>query len=285
MRTVQHIIDTRSIKRVLNLLPDHWVIRELTERDYGIDLLIEIFEKSDVKNNGHDAFRSTGAIFNAQVKGTSLALKINNDEKISFPLDKGALLYTERFSTPFLLFRVDVSSDEADSYFVWIQRYVRDVLDLTSPEWRTKKQDSFTIYIPEHNNISSSFEKIEKIASRPRLIQEIVEFRESYFYLSSQLNAVATGQFNLDKDSLAHMAVLARQINNLQVIFKYNDCCIDKSCAEELLSFVQSLNLSSVASDFFNIPHKENFELLAESLTSLTGIENFLAENDYNTAY
>lgn len=139
MRTVQHIIDTRSIKRVLNILPDHWVIRELTERDYGIDLLIEIFEKNDVKNNGHDTFRSTGAIFHAQVKGTGLALKINN-EKIAYSLNKGSLLYTERFSTPFLLFRVDVSSDKSPSYFLWIQRYVRDVLDLGNPDWRTEKK-------------------------------------------------------------------------------------------------------------------------------------------------
>ncbi|HEJ8085493.1 TPA: DUF4365 domain-containing protein [Serratia marcescens] len=285
MRTIQHVIDTRSIKRILNILPDHWVIRELTERDYGIDLLIEIFEKNDVNKSNHDTFRSTGAIFHAQVKGTSSILKINHDDEIAFSLDKRALLYTERFSTPFLLFRVDVSSDDTDSYFLWIQRYIRDVLDLTVPRWRTEKQDSFTIYIPKHNNISSSFEKIEKIASRPRLIQETVEFCESYFHLSSQLNAVATGNYNLDKNSLAHMVALARKINNLQVIFKYNDCCIDKSCAEDLLSFVQSLNLSSATSDFLNIPHKSDFELLSEGLTSFTDIEDYIAENNNNTVY
>ncbi|WP_265556724.1 DUF4365 domain-containing protein [Serratia grimesii] len=285
MRTVQHIIDTRSIKRVLNILPDHWVIRELTERDYGIDLVIEVFEKNNKDKNDRDVFVSTGAIFHAQVKGTNSALKVDENNNISFSLDKGGLLYTERFSTPFLLFRVDVSSDNADSYFVWIQRYVRDVLDLTTPGWRTSGQNSFTIKIPEHNNISSSFEKIERIASWPRLIQEIMEFHESYFHLSSQLKNAALGDYNINKDSLAHMVTLARRIKNLQTIYKYNHCCITKSCAEELLSFVQSLNVSSVPSNFSNIPHQQNLDLLASSIHSLLDSEDFIAENECNTVY
>ncbi|MDF7630472.1 DUF4365 domain-containing protein [Erwiniaceae bacterium L1_55_4] len=285
MRTIQHIIDTRSIKRILNIFPDHWVIRELSERDYGIDLFIEIFEKNNTDKNNNNIFHSTGAVFHAQVKGTSIALKPNNNEEIAFSLDKGALLYTERFSTPFLLFRVDVSSDNAESYFVWIQRYINDVLDMQQPDWRTKKQKSFTLYIPQHNSTSSNFDKIEKIASRPRLIQETVEFIESYFHLSSQLSAVAYGKFNLDSKSLVYMVELARKICNLQVIFKYNNCCIDKSCAEELLSFVQSLTLCSDPSEFLEIPHQHNFELLSESLNSFTDMENSLAENECNTTY
>ncbi|MGJ0630236.1 DUF4365 domain-containing protein [Xenorhabdus bovienii] len=285
MRTKQHIIDTRSIKRVLNILPDHWVIRELTERDYGIDFIVEIFEKTGMNQYDHDVFDSTGAVFHAQVKGTASALKIKRDGNLSYQFDKGSLLYTERFSTPFLLFRVDVSSEDAKSYFLWIQRYIRDVLDSGMPACRTEAKDSFTVDIPTHNEISSNFEKIEKIASRPRLIQETVEFCESYFHLSSQLDAVSCGQFNLDSDSLGHMVRLVRQINNLRIIFKYNDCRINKSCAKELLSFVQLLDLNTDSSVFSNFPHRYNFDLLAGSLNSFTDIENFLAENDANTIY
>lgn len=43
MRTQSHIIDTKAVKAVMAQLPDHWVVRELSERDYGIDLLVEIF--------------------------------------------------------------------------------------------------------------------------------------------------------------------------------------------------------------------------------------------------
>lgn len=285
MRTEQHIIDTRSIKRVLSILPDHWVIRELTERDYGIDLLIEIFEKGGTDTNGHEVYNSTGAIFHAQVKGTSTALKVKRDGNISFSLDKKALFYTERFSTPFLLFRVDVSSDSAVSYFLWIQRYIRDILDSKVPTWRTNKQASISVNIPRHNDIPSNFDKIETIASRPRLIQDTVEFCESYFHLSSQLESAALGKYTINKDSLEHMVLLARQIRNLHTIFKYNNCCIDKTCAEELLSFVESLTPNSPASVFHNFPHKDNFNLLADSINGMADIENFIAEYGDGTVY
>lgn len=285
MRTYQHVIDTRSIKRVLSLLPDHWVIRELTERDYGIDLIVEIFEKTGINEHGHDVFGSTGAVFHAQVKGTASKLEPAQDGQFRFQLNKSAMLYAERFSAPFLLFRVDISTSDAKSYFLWIQRYVRDVLDSERPDWRTQQQDSFSVGIPPHNEIASSFEKIEQIASRPRLIQEIVEFRESYLHLSSQLDAVSHGQFNLDSASLTHMTLLARQIKNLKIIYNYNQCCIDRSCAEQLLSFVSSLNLTSDNSTFSQIPHRDNFDLLASSLEGLTNIESFIAENEDGTVY
>lgn len=285
MRTLQHIVDTQSIKRVLNIFPDHWVIRELTERDYGIDLFIEIFEKTGANQHGHDVFDSTGAVFHAQIKGTGSALKIKQDNNLSYLLNKESLLYMERFSIPFLLFRVDVSSNDAKSYFLWIQRYIRDVLDLNVPTWRADKKKSFSVNIPTHNEISLNFEKIEKIALRPQLIQEVLEFRESYFYLSNQLYAAASGKLKLDSDSLEFMVRLARQINNLRVIFKYNNCCINKTCAEELLSFVQSLDLNTDASVFSDIPNQDNFALLASSIDDIINIENFLAENDNNTIY
>lgn len=285
MRTYQHIIDTRSVKRVLNLLPEHWVIRELTERDYGIDLIVEVFEEADVDSHGHTTYESTGAVFHIQVKGTNSGLSANSDGNISYSLSKSALTYSESFSAPFLLFRVDVSSPVANSYFVWIQRYIKDVLDLQNPKWRTDSQDSFSIYLPQQNEVTAGLKKIERIASRPKYIQELVEFREYYFHLSSQLSAASIGQFVIDDESLKHMRHLARQIFNLRTIYKYNNCCIDKGCVSDLLDFVESLTISSRNSDFSGSPHQYNFSLLSDSIEGISDIENFIAENDSDTVY
>lgn len=285
MRTYQHIIDTRSVKKVLNLLPDHWVIRELTERDYGIDLIVEIFEKAGSDNHGHDAFESTGAMFHIQVKGTNSKLTATGDGTFSYPMSKYALSYSESFSTPFFLFRVDVSEPDANSYFIWIQRYIKDVLDLHRPTWRTDSQDSFSVYIPPHNQITERLEKIEKIASRPMFIQELVEFRENYFHLSNQLIAASNGQYLIDSSSLEHMKNLARQIYNLNILYKYNNCCIDKNCAKDLLTFVEALTISSKNSDFAGSPHQHNFELLSGSIEGISDVENFIAANDTDTVY
>lgn len=285
MRTYQHVIDTRAIKRVLELIPHHWVIRELTERDYGIDLIVEIFEETGTDSHSNKIFDSTGAVFHIQVKGTDLKLNATSNGTFSYSMSKNALSYAESFSTPFFLFRVDVSTDDAKSYFIWTQRYIKDVLDLHKVSWRTDEQDFFTVNIPPHNEVVNRWEKIEKIASRPKLIQELVEFRENYFHLSNQLSAASNGKLQINDGSLSHMRLKARQIFNLKTIFKYNDCCIDKSCAKELLGFVEALTVSSDNNAFSNPPHHENFELLASSIESISDIESFIAENDSDTVY
>jgi len=41
-RSKQHVSETVSLKLFKSLIPDDWVIRELGERDYGVDLSVEI---------------------------------------------------------------------------------------------------------------------------------------------------------------------------------------------------------------------------------------------------
>jgi len=267
------------------LLPDEWVIRELTERDYGIDLLVEIFAEVGVDKHQNKTYESTGAVFHIQIKGTASELQPKRNGKFSYSMSKYALSYFENFSTPCFLFLVDVSGPQKKSYFVWIQKYIKEVLDSKRPSWRTDKQDSFVIHVPPQNDVESKREKIQKIASRPRFIQEVVEFREIYFHLKSQLNNASSGKFKINKQSLDHMKLLARQIYNLNIIFKYNNCCIDKSNAEDLLHFVNSLTESSKLKKFADSPHQFNFDLLASSIENLSDVESFIAEHDDDTVY
>ena len=58
-RPRNHILETISDKRLRNIIPDEWVIRELSS-DYGLDYMVEIF-----RNN-----QSTGNIFFIQLKST-----------------------------------------------------------------------------------------------------------------------------------------------------------------------------------------------------------------------
>jgi len=46
-RTPQHISETASFKIFSNKIPDNWIIRYVTERDYGIDLYIELVNKDN----------------------------------------------------------------------------------------------------------------------------------------------------------------------------------------------------------------------------------------------
>ncbi|MEM5640444.1 DUF4365 domain-containing protein [Bacillus toyonensis] len=60
-RPRQHILETSSGKALSNFIPDNWIIRGVTESDYGIDYEIEL-----VKDNGE----VTGKFFKLQLKAT-----------------------------------------------------------------------------------------------------------------------------------------------------------------------------------------------------------------------
>lgn len=60
-RSVNHIKETASYKIFKNQIPNHWIVRELSERDYGIDALIEVVDSS---NN------VTGELVSIQLKST-----------------------------------------------------------------------------------------------------------------------------------------------------------------------------------------------------------------------
>lgn len=285
MRTLQHVTDTRAIKRILTALPDYWVIRELTERDYGIDLFVEIFEHSGVDVHGNHTYSSTGSVFHAQVKGTNSPVSFRSDGRISFQLSKKAMLYAETFSTPFILLIADLSNDHAEIYFLWIQRYIRDVLDCSTPDWRTMEQKSFAVGIPPHNKLSMARAKIEYIAARPRLVQELVEFRESYAHLTSQLDAASTGNHTLDQATFAQWILLARHIKNLRVIFQHNSCSIGRQSAIDLYNFVTSIHAGYNPSELSSIPHRFNFDLLCSSLEGLNIIEEFTQRSFLDTVY
>ena len=61
-RSIQHIHDTKARGLFFNSMPSEWICRELLERDYGIDFLLEL-----VGDSGH----LTGHIVAVQLKGTT----------------------------------------------------------------------------------------------------------------------------------------------------------------------------------------------------------------------
>jgi len=60
-RTSQHIKESRSFKALNASLPDEWILRYVTERDYGLDCILEIPLGE----------RVVGWLFGAQVKSTA----------------------------------------------------------------------------------------------------------------------------------------------------------------------------------------------------------------------
>jgi hypothetical protein len=66
-RIPQHITETSTFKIFSNVIPGSWIIRELTERDYGIDCYLEICTENYI----------TGKMLLVQLKGEQ-SIEIHN---------------------------------------------------------------------------------------------------------------------------------------------------------------------------------------------------------------
>lgn len=172
-RPVSHITGDKAIDIVKSMLPDEWVIRPLTP-DYGIDLLVELF---DFVDDNKKICETLGEFLYIQVKGKSnlerkklrvhpvynVAKSIWDENKdefmdidiVSFPIDTSLLETVKRVGTSVcvLLFVVDTTSKEVFSICLSdiLDKYVQP----QKPDY--KKQDTVTIHIPVDNKVDGSF--------------------------------------------------------------------------------------------------------------------------------
>jgi hypothetical protein len=71
-RPSKHIKETESWKILQNSVPSEWIVRGVSERDYGVDCYIEM-----VGNDGS----VTGDLLSVQLKGTELLDWKHNDRQ------------------------------------------------------------------------------------------------------------------------------------------------------------------------------------------------------------
>ncbi|EJS4046623.1 DUF4365 domain-containing protein [Vibrio vulnificus] len=166
-RTQTHITDTLAIREIMSKLPENWLVRGLEERDYGIDLSIELY-------NGENP---TGCFGLIQVKGTSKSFsEITSLSLSGFPTK--TLKYAELFPEAFFIFHTSTSDKE--TYFVWAQKYIEIRLARDNPDWES--QDTNTIYFPRENVLGTpqGDRKMEEIMKRLSKQQDGLRFLAEY---------------------------------------------------------------------------------------------------------
>lgn len=95
-RTRSHHLEDASIRRFEQCLPERWVCRR-KDRDYGVDLEVEIFDKTD---------EATGLMFYVQIKGTDDPDKIGS---VSIKADR--LEYLSNLDSPSIIVRYFSGTD------------------------------------------------------------------------------------------------------------------------------------------------------------------------------
>lgn len=114
-RVEQHISESISFKVLSSVLPDEWIVRELTERDYGVDLYIEIVGKDK---------KVTGNLVALQVK-SSKSIKFNKKGKCAFgAIKKTTINYWLGLPVP--VFLIVVSLDDRQVYWSSVENNNRE---------------------------------------------------------------------------------------------------------------------------------------------------------------
>ncbi len=145
IRHENHIIESQSFKIFEEWIPDHWVVRQVTERDYGIDAYIEIV------NNKRQL---TGNLISIQLKGSASAINKKDIEGKIQQTYSGIKTETANYwfntLTPVFLVVIDIGS--SNLFFVPVKKQIR----LNYKKFIKQKTISFTLK-EKYSSIDSSW--------------------------------------------------------------------------------------------------------------------------------
>lgn len=169
-RVLQHVMEDESYEIIKSQIPKHWVIREFNRPDYGIDLVIELFEVID-----ESVAETLGEFIYIQVKSVKeVATKqetiyaVGNVAKgvwtedrkshtklevIKYPFDTTSIFTIQSLggSVPVLLFVVDIKCKEV--YFICVNDYIEKIILPQNPKYTGQGTVTFTI--PALNKLSN----------------------------------------------------------------------------------------------------------------------------------
>jgi hypothetical protein len=116
IRPREHVIESTSFKIFERWVPDHWLLRQVTERDYGIDAYVEL-----VKLNGE----VTGDLISIQLKGTEKAFTDNlkAGKHLFTGTEIETVNYWNNLQIPIFLFLIDIKNEVLA--FANVKKHVR----------------------------------------------------------------------------------------------------------------------------------------------------------------
>lgn len=135
-RVPQHISESDSFKILSDKIPSSWIIRQVTERDYGIDCYLELV---------NDNNELTGELALIQLKSRQEIHWTKDDYYTISDIDIATSNYWFNFQVPVFVFVADVKNKEL--YFVSVGYYIRrnfaDFVKQDKFSYRVKKMSKF----------------------------------------------------------------------------------------------------------------------------------------------
>lgn len=212
-RPKSHVIEDVSFQIFSEALPDDWIIREVTKKDYGVDCYIEICEESCLK----------GKLFIAQLKSSENIVihGCGNEKYVSCSgINPATMNYWYNLPMPVFLFFVNIITK--DIFFQDIKRFIRkNFYDFIKEELSTVKipldQKFMPINVEQNNKILNGI--ILKLLYHKEFDRSKFEFMVNDFIsnLEHRLNVLAEHDH---RDCC--MAIEAGEPDYIELINTYN---------------------------------------------------------------
>lgn len=287
-----HITEAASWRLLQTLAPQDWIVREVSERDYGIDCYIELTDGGQI----------TGDLISVQLKGTENAIKWEQGAKFrrarSPSIKSETANYWLRLPVPVFLFVADLTA--RDIFFVSVEQGIRrqygklatqdsisfglfDGFNLKSTQgqnalkfmrvrevWHEhfvfhmtnliSQLDSFADFIRENQNLDS-FQEVDSIKHLQfRAIHEACQTASIYLDNGAPLESLATlYQLDLDEWKDANVLLHEKTLDRaLQAIEKYFPNIVRKSI--ELVTKTEAKYWESTDPTFFRLCAEADLE-------------------------
>jgi hypothetical protein len=231
-RTHTHIIDTKAVRKVVAVLPEWWILRNMEERDYGIDLMLEVFEEA--LGTPKPEHRPTGSIIFGQVKGQQEKF---NKAATLYDVPVKTLLYAELFPNPFLLLFVSLDTNEVR--FVWVQQYILTVLNVERPDWREGTGGPINIDFPATNVLANGYQRITDFVLKYRDREIALQFLVAYEWMKFHLDMARYGDIAGAQTAFQYLKRL-RRLSDFMARHRGGDSHIDLDAIQQHLQDIQS---------------------------------------------
>ncbi|WP_240601624.1 DUF4365 domain-containing protein [Flavobacterium columnare] len=266
-------MEDESFQIIKKLIPKEWVIREFNRPDYGIDLVIELFDKVDEQISetlGEFIYVQVKSVKQIEIKkekvfpvGNVAKGKWKEDKteyseidvvKFVFDINSLFTIQTLGGSVSVLLFLVDIVTENV--YFICINDYIDKIILPKNSKYT--EQDSYTITIPTLNalnNIEISNNALKFYGKRAKLLASFSKFSYQKNELSYLLKVkdfpIFTYREELEKDKV---------VTNNDIL-------------EQVLFFIEQIEELDIWE------HKE-WQVLPLAKTEIIELKNYLQSKD-----
>jgi hypothetical protein len=191
-RPEAHVIETASWRLLQSLAPEEWIVREVSERDYGIDAYIELLSRDR---------EITGDLMSVQLKGQKWINWTESDGRdrvARSPAVKTATAsYWHRFPVPVFLFVADLATKNI--YFAPLQEHIRKGFGRLC----TQQSVTFPLYDGHDLKSKSGLRLLRYLYDRERMHDHFV------FHITNLINQVEVFgdfiQMNLHRDPFLYV--------------------------------------------------------------------------------